>query len=87
MEEKEYEFYITTDWNRIKKEMSITNDHLVVFEMVDLQTFNMTVFKCAPFFLVYPPELCVAMKEEPNHEVIKLSDDEVADQIAELNVN
>ncbi|MFS7902920.1 hypothetical protein Hanom_Chr01g00017131 [Helianthus anomalus] len=67
--------------------MSITNDHLVVFEMVDLQTFNITVFECAPFFLVYPPELCVAMKEEPNHEVIKLSNDEVADQIAELNVN
>ncbi|KAJ0809431.1 putative DNA-binding pseudobarrel domain superfamily [Helianthus annuus] len=51
MEEKEYELYITIDWNRIKKEMSITNDHLVVFEIVDLQTFNMTVFKCAPFFL------------------------------------
>ncbi|MFS7959474.1 putative DNA-binding pseudobarrel domain superfamily [Helianthus anomalus] len=38
MEEKECELYITTGWNRIKQEMSITDKHLVVFEMVDLQT-------------------------------------------------
>ncbi|KAM0019462.1 hypothetical protein Hdeb2414_s0025g00656171 [Helianthus debilis subsp. tardiflorus] len=39
MEEIDFELYISTDWNQIKQEMSITDNHLVVFEVVDIQNF------------------------------------------------
>ncbi|MFS8018688.1 hypothetical protein Hanom_Chr15g01394961 [Helianthus anomalus] len=67
------------------KEMSIADDHLVVLEMVFLQTFDMTIIKCAPSVLVNPPELCVAVKKEP--KVIEHSDCMAADQTAKLNVD
>ncbi|MFS7920083.1 putative DNA-binding pseudobarrel domain superfamily [Helianthus anomalus] len=44
MDVLDHEVYITTDWSRIKKEMSITDDHLLVFEMIDFKTFDLSVF-------------------------------------------
>ncbi|MFS7960193.1 putative transcription factor B3-Domain family [Helianthus anomalus] len=79
------ELYITTGWSRIKKEMSVTDEHLVVFEMVDLRTFEMSVFSCKPALLTFPPELCVT-KKEPTDELIKVSDDEVRNSIAALGI-
>ncbi|KAF5783318.1 hypothetical protein HanXRQr2_Chr11g0506501 [Helianthus annuus] len=34
-------------WSRIKEEMSITDDHLLVFEMLDKHTFDLSVFSFA----------------------------------------
>ena len=79
------ELYITTGWSRIKKEMSITDDHLVVFEMVNLRTFDMSVFSCKPAILTLPPELCVTKKEQTD-EFIEVSDDELPNPIAEVGV-
>ncbi|KAJ0733679.1 putative transcription factor B3-Domain family [Helianthus annuus] len=42
MELLDHELYITTGWSRIKEEMSITDDHLLVFEMVDFKTFDLS---------------------------------------------
>ncbi|MFS7943878.1 putative transcription factor B3-Domain family [Helianthus anomalus] len=44
MDALDHEVYITTGWSRIKKEMSITDDHLLVFEMVDFKTIDLSVF-------------------------------------------
>ncbi|XP_035845105.1 uncharacterized protein LOC110932942 [Helianthus annuus] len=79
------DIYITTGWNRIKKEMSITDHHLVVFEMLDLHTFEMSVFCCKPTLLTLPPELCV-VKEEPTNEVIDISDDDLPNPIPVVGV-
>ncbi|MFS8009102.1 putative transcription factor B3-Domain family [Helianthus anomalus] len=79
------ELYITTGWNQIKKEMSITDDHLVVFEILDLNTFEISVISCKPALLCYPPELCV-IKQEPTYDLIEVSDDEGANPIAEVDV-
>ncbi|KAJ0694582.1 putative transcription factor B3-Domain family [Helianthus annuus] len=70
-----HELYITTSWSRIKKEMSITDDHLLVFEMVDFKTFDLSVFSCKSALLTFPPELCVTEKE-PTDDLIEVSDDE-----------
>ncbi|KAJ0570161.1 putative transcription factor B3-Domain family [Helianthus annuus] len=86
IEEIDCELYMTTGWNQIKQEMSITDNHLVVFEMLDIQTFEMSVFSCDLAVLCYPPELCVVVKQEPNHDLIELSDDESANPVADLNV-
>ncbi|MFS7921640.1 putative transcription factor B3-Domain family [Helianthus anomalus] len=77
------ELYITTGWSRIKNEMSITDDYLVVFEMVDLRTYEMSVFSCKPALLTFPPELCVT-KKEPNDEFIEVSDDDFPNPIVEV---
>ncbi|MFS7970041.1 putative transcription factor B3-Domain family [Helianthus anomalus] len=42
MDVLDHELYITTCWSRITKEMSITDDHLLVFEMVDFNTFELS---------------------------------------------
>ncbi|MFS7994304.1 putative transcription factor B3-Domain family [Helianthus anomalus] len=54
MEEIDFELYVSTDWNRIKQEMSITDNHLVVLEMVDIQNFEISVFSCDPALLSFP---------------------------------
>ncbi|MFS7947884.1 hypothetical protein Hanom_Chr06g00553401 [Helianthus anomalus] len=82
MDDIENELYITTGWNRIKQEVFITDNHLVVFEMLDMKTFEMSVFSCDPALLCYPPELSV-VKEEPNYDPIEVSDDESANPIAD----
>ncbi|KAJ0760075.1 hypothetical protein HanOQP8_Chr04g0133861 [Helianthus annuus] len=82
MDDFENELYVTTGWNRIKQEMSITDNHLVVFEMLDMNTFEMSVFSCDLALLCYPPELSV-VKEEPNYDPIEISDDESANPIAD----
>ncbi|MFS7961195.1 hypothetical protein Hanom_Chr08g00712011 [Helianthus anomalus] len=56
--------------------MSITNDHLLVFEMVDFKTFDLSVFSCKPALLTFPPELSVT-KKEPTDDLIEVSDDEL----------
>ncbi|KAM0008163.1 putative transcription factor B3-Domain family [Helianthus debilis subsp. tardiflorus] len=76
MDVLDHVLYITTGWSRIKKEMSITGDHLLVFEMVDFKTFDLSVFSCKPALLTFPPELSVT-KKEPTDELIKVSDDEI----------
>ncbi|KAJ0624216.1 putative transcription factor B3-Domain family [Helianthus annuus] len=81
MEIIDHEIYITKGWSRIKEEMSITDDHLLVFEMLDKHTFDLSVFSCKPAILTYPPELCV-MKKEPCDEVFEVSDDEVPNAVA-----
>ncbi|KAF5800316.1 putative DNA-binding pseudobarrel domain superfamily [Helianthus annuus] len=63
-------------------EMSIKDNHLVVFQMLDMKTFEMSVFSCDPALLCYPPELSV-VKEEPNYDPIEVSDDESANPIAD----
>ncbi|KAJ0713821.1 hypothetical protein HanPI659440_Chr13g0482721 [Helianthus annuus] len=82
MDDIENELYVTTGWNRIKQEMSITDNHLVVFEMLDMKTFEMSVFSCHLALLCYPPELSV-VKEEPNYDPIEVFDDESANPIAD----
>ncbi|KAM0010769.1 putative DNA-binding pseudobarrel domain superfamily [Helianthus debilis subsp. tardiflorus] len=56
-------------------EMSITDDHLLVFEMVDFKTLDLSVLSCKPGLLTFPPELCVINKESTD-ELIEVSDDE-----------
>ncbi|KAJ0560052.1 putative transcription factor B3-Domain family [Helianthus annuus] len=75
-----HELYITTGWSRIKKEMSITDDHLLVFEMVDFKTFDLTVFSCKLALLTFPPELSVT-KKEPTDDLIEVSDDELPNPV------
>ncbi|KAM0061541.1 putative transcription factor B3-Domain family [Helianthus debilis subsp. tardiflorus] len=81
MEIIDHEIYITKGWSRIKEEMSITDNHLLVFEMLDKHTFDLSVFSCKPALLTYPPELCV-MKKEPCDEVFEVSYDEVPNAVA-----
>ncbi|MFS8001404.1 putative transcription factor B3-Domain family [Helianthus anomalus] len=81
MEFLDHEVYITTGWSRIKEEMSITDDHLLVFEMVDFKTFDLSVFSCKPALLTYPPEVCL-LKKEPTNVLIEVSDDEVPNAVA-----
>ncbi|KAJ0808811.1 putative transcription factor B3-Domain family [Helianthus annuus] len=81
MEILDHNVYITTGWSRIKEEMSITDDHLLVFEMIDRKTFELSVFCCKPALLTYPFELSV-IKKEPTDGVIEVSDDEVPDAVA-----
>ncbi|KAJ0469180.1 putative DNA-binding pseudobarrel domain superfamily [Helianthus annuus] len=63
------------------KEMSITDDHLLVLEMVDFNTFDLSVFSCKPALLTFPPELCVIKKKEQTDEL--MSDDDMPNPIAE----
>ncbi|KAM0066917.1 putative transcription factor B3-Domain family [Helianthus debilis subsp. tardiflorus] len=81
MDVLDHELYITTGWSRIKKEMSIMDDHLLVFEMVDFNTFELSVFSSKPALLTFPPELCL-IKKEPTDDLIEVSDD-VPNPIAE----
>ncbi|MFS7969040.1 hypothetical protein Hanom_Chr09g00804471 [Helianthus anomalus] len=62
--------------------MSIADDHLLVFEMVDFNTFDLSVFSCKPAILTFPPELCL-IKKEPTDDLIEVSDDDVPNPIAE----
>ncbi|XP_035839587.1 uncharacterized protein LOC118487142 [Helianthus annuus] len=76
------QLYITTGWDRIKKKLSITDEHMLVFEMIDLHTFDMSVFNYSKNAdLVLPPELYAAVKEEVVEEVISISDAEDADGV------
>ncbi|KAJ0548497.1 putative transcription factor B3-Domain family [Helianthus annuus] len=81
MDVLDHELYITTGWSRIKKEMSITDDHLLVFEMVDFKMFDLSVFSCKPALLTFLPELGV-INNEPTDELIEVSDDEVPNPVA-----
>ncbi|KAJ0742673.1 putative transcription factor B3-Domain family [Helianthus annuus] len=81
MDVLDHELYITIGWSRIKKEMSITDDHLLVSEMVDFNTFDLNVFSCKPALLTFPPELGV-INNEPTDELIEVSDDEVPNPVA-----
>ncbi|MFS7924073.1 putative transcription factor B3-Domain family [Helianthus anomalus] len=80
MEILDHEIYITSGWSRIKKDMSITDDHLLLFEMVDFKTFDLSVFSCKPALLTFPPELSVT-KREPTDDLIELSDDELPNPV------
>ncbi|MFS7969355.1 putative transcription factor B3-Domain family [Helianthus anomalus] len=62
--------------------MSIMDDHLLVFYMLDFNMFDLSVFSCKPALLTFPPELYV-IKKEPTDELIEVSDDEVPNPIAE----
>ncbi|XP_021985841.1 B3 domain-containing protein REM10-like [Helianthus annuus] len=85
MEDINNELYITTGWKQIKNDLSITADHLIVFEMIDLQTFHITVFNCATCDLVLPPEVCAIVKEKVVEEIKLSSDTEAVQDI--INVN
>ncbi|KAJ0800109.1 hypothetical protein HanPI659440_Chr03g0099221 [Helianthus annuus] len=63
--------------------MSIMDDHLLVFEMFDFNTFDLSVFSCKPALLTFPPELYL-IKKEATDELIEVSDDDVPNPIAEL---
>ncbi|XP_035838680.1 uncharacterized protein LOC118486387 [Helianthus annuus] len=78
MEVFDNQLYITTGWDRIKKKLSITDEHMLVFEMIDLHNFDMFVFNCSKNAdLVLPPELyAAAVKEEIEEDVISISDAE-----------
>ncbi|KAJ0677467.1 putative DNA-binding pseudobarrel domain superfamily [Helianthus annuus] len=80
MEILDHEIYITTGWSRIKKDINMTDDHLLVFEMVDLKTFDLSVFICKPALLTFPPELSV-IKKEPTDDLIEVSDDELPNPV------
>ncbi|KAJ0892892.1 putative transcription factor B3-Domain family [Helianthus annuus] len=54
MEILDHNIYITTGWSRIKEEMSITDDHLLVFEMIDRKTFELSVFFVVPDAVARP---------------------------------
>ncbi|KAM0049762.1 hypothetical protein Hdeb2414_s0008g00289731 [Helianthus debilis subsp. tardiflorus] len=77
--------YITTRWDGIKKKLSITDEHMLVFEMIDLHTFDMFVFNCSKNAdLVLPPELyVVVVKEEIEEDVISTSDAEDVDEVTD----
>ncbi|KAJ0428606.1 putative transcription factor B3-Domain family [Helianthus annuus] len=80
------QLYITTGWDRIKRPLSISADHLLVFEMIDLHTFDMSIFNCSKNAdLVLPPEFYVAIKEEVVEEVINISDGEDVDDATKGN--
>ena len=85
MEDINNELYITTGWKEIKNELSLTADHLIVFEMIDLQTFHITVFNCATCDLVLPPEVCVVVKEKVIEEIVLSSDTEAVQDIDNVN--
>ncbi|KAF5822658.1 putative transcription factor B3-Domain family [Helianthus annuus] len=78
------QLYITTGWDRIKKKLSITDEHMLVFEMIDLHNFDMFVFNCSKNAdLVLPPELyAAAVKEEIEEDVISISDAEDVDEVS-----
>ncbi|MFS8003296.1 putative transcription factor B3-Domain family [Helianthus anomalus] len=80
MDVLDHKLYITIGWSRIKKEMSITDDHLLVFQMVNFWTFDLSVFSCKPVLLTFTPELGV-MNKEPTDELIEVSDDEVPNPV------
>ncbi|MFS7976303.1 putative transcription factor B3-Domain family [Helianthus anomalus] len=80
MEILDHEIYITTGWSRIKKDMSITDDHLLVFEMVDSKTFDLSVFNCKPALLTFAPELSVTKKESTD-DLIEVSNDELPNPV------
>ncbi|KAM0027859.1 hypothetical protein Hdeb2414_s0019g00545171 [Helianthus debilis subsp. tardiflorus] len=78
--------YITTGWDWIKKKLSLSDEHLLVFEMIELHTFDMSVFNCSKDAdLVLPPELYAAIKEEVVEEVISISDGEDVDDVTKDN--
>ncbi|KAJ0825613.1 putative transcription factor B3-Domain family [Helianthus annuus] len=80
------QLYITTGWDRIKRPLSISADHLLVFEMIDLHTFDMSIFNCSKNAdLVLPPEFYAAIKEEVVEEVINISDGEDVDDATKDN--
>ncbi|KAJ0648144.1 putative transcription factor B3-Domain family [Helianthus annuus] len=80
------QLYITTGWDRIKRKLSINAEHLLVFEMIDLQTFDMSIFNCSKNAdLVLPLELYAAIKEEVVEEVINISDGEDVDDATKGN--
>ena len=85
MEDINNELYITTGWKEIKNELSLTADHLIVFEMIDLQTFHITVFNCATCDLVLPPEVCAVVKEKVIEEIVLSSDTEAVQDIVNVN--
>ncbi|KAJ0812591.1 putative DNA-binding pseudobarrel domain superfamily [Helianthus annuus] len=87
MDVSDNQLYITTGWDRIKKKFSLSDEHLLVFEMIDLHTFDMSVFNCSKDAdLVLPPELYAAIKEEVVEEVISISDGEDVHDITKDNV-
>ncbi|MFS8003333.1 putative DNA-binding pseudobarrel domain superfamily [Helianthus anomalus] len=80
------QLYITTGWDRIKKKLSLSDEHLLVFEMIDLHTFDMSILNCSKDVdLVLPPELYVAIKEEVVEELISISDGEDVDDVTKDN--
>ncbi|MFS8006444.1 putative transcription factor B3-Domain family [Helianthus anomalus] len=85
MEVFDDDLYITTGWSRIKSEMFITDHHLVVFEMVDLRTYELSVFCLKPALLTLPPELH-SIKKEHTDEVIEVSDDDLPNPIPVVGV-
>ena len=76
MEDINNELYIITGWKEIKNDLSLTADHLIVFEMIDLQTFHITVFNCATCDLVLPPEVCAVVKQKVIKEIVLSSNSE-----------
>ncbi|MFS7930372.1 putative transcription factor B3-Domain family [Helianthus anomalus] len=59
------QFYITTGWDRMKKKLSITDEHLLVFKMIDLHTFDMFVFNCSKYAdLVLPPDYMLVLRKK-----------------------
>ncbi|KAJ0917667.1 putative transcription factor B3-Domain family [Helianthus annuus] len=85
MEDVNNELYIITGWKEIKNDLSLTADHLIVFEMIDLQTFHITVFNCATCDLVLPPEVCAVVKEKVIEEIVLSSDTEAVQDIVNVN--
>ncbi|KAM0045178.1 putative DNA-binding pseudobarrel domain superfamily [Helianthus debilis subsp. tardiflorus] len=80
------QLYITTGWDRIKTKLSLSDEHLLVFEMIDLHTFDMSIFSCSKDAdLVLPLELYVAIKEEVVEEVISISNGEDVDDVTKDN--
>ncbi|MFS7909382.1 putative DNA-binding pseudobarrel domain superfamily [Helianthus anomalus] len=41
---------------------------------------------CDPALLSYHPKLCFVLKQEINHDILELSDDETANQFVDVNV-
>ncbi|KAJ0445402.1 putative transcription factor B3-Domain family [Helianthus annuus] len=79
------ELYIITEWKEIKNYLSLTADHLIVFEMIDLQTFHITVFNCATCDLVLPPEVCAVVKQKVIKEIVLSSDSEAVQDVVDVN--
>ncbi|KAL9998405.1 putative DNA-binding pseudobarrel domain superfamily [Helianthus debilis subsp. tardiflorus] len=61
MEEIDCELYITTCWNRMKQEMSITNKHLVVFKMLDIREFLVGIL---PFYVILLNSVLLSNKNQ-----------------------
>ncbi|MFS8008070.1 putative DNA-binding pseudobarrel domain superfamily [Helianthus anomalus] len=69
MEKYGQNFYMTTEWNRIKEDMQIQDEHFIVFDMIFESKFDMMLFKGIEALICILERRLAHVKEEVNEEV------------------